>query len=225
MLSHQLLEHDVPILKASDTARQAMDVLNDMDVNIMPVIEPRTRKLVGLVHKKTFDTINFEDYSTKKLCDLDLQDPLKVFARQHLFEAVRLMLQHELCLIPVVDQEMTYLGLLRKEKVLEVLSHMLNLAEYGSVITVELAERDYTLSELVQLIEVEEANILGITVEVPANEEDTYSVSFKLNVEDLSRVTSALRRYGYVISSETEDQNYNIDFEERAGELLNYLDM
>lgn len=225
MLSHQLIEHDAPILKASDTASHAMEVLNDMAVSVLPVIEPRTRKLVGLVHKKTFEILDGDIDNTKKLSQYDLQEPLKVYARQHLFEAVRLMLQHEICLIPVVDKEMTYLGLLRKEKVLEVLSHMLNLAKYGSVITVEMAERDYTLSELVQLIEVEEAKILGITVEVPTDENDTYSVSVKLNVEDVSRVSSALRRYGYVISSETEDQTYNVDFEERADELLNYLDM
>jgi len=223
MLSHQLIEHDAPILKASDTARHARDMLHEMEVSVLPVIEPRTRKLVGLVHKKTFETLNIDN--TKKLCELDLQEPLKVFAGQHLFEAVRLMLQHEICLIPVVDNEMTYLGLLRKQKVLEVLSHMLNLAEYGSVITIEIAERDYTLSELVQLIEVEKAKILGITVEAPSDENDTFSVSVKLNVEDISRVTSALRRYGYVISSETMDQTYNVDFEERADELLNYLDM
>lgn len=225
MLSHQLIEYDAPILKASDTANHAMEVLDDMAVSVLPVIEPRTRKLVGLVHKKTFETLDQDVDNTKKLCQFNLQKPLKVFARQHLFEAVRLMLQHEICLIPVVDNEMTYLGLLRKQKVLEVLSHMLNLAEYGSVITVEMAERDFTLSELVQLIEVEKAKILGITVETPSDENDTFSVSVKLNLEDVSRVTSALRRYGYVISSETADETYNVDFEERADELLNYLDM
>jgi len=222
MLSHQFLEYDDPVLKSGDDIAQALDLFEEMDSQVLPVIEPTTRKLIGLLKIGEIEHINDKAI---KLCQLDLKEPVKVYSRQHLFEAIRLMLLHEIRLLPVVDNDMTYLGLLRKARLLEVLSDMLNLAEYGSVITIDIKQRDYTLSEIVQVIEAEGAKILGIAVETPSPDKNSFSVSIKLNIEEVSRVASALRRYGYNISSETISETFHVDFEARADELLNYLDM
>jgi hypothetical protein len=90
---------------------------------------------------------------------------------------------------------------------------------------VRLNHQDFTLSEVVQLIEAEGGKILGITVETPNAEKKQYEVSIKLNLQDVSRVASALRRYGYTILTEAESESTNIDLETRADELLKFMDM
>ena len=222
MLSQNLIKRKHPVLKSSDSIENALDLCQDSDHDGLPVIEPTTRKLVGFIYRQ--DLLDVAD-KQMKLCELDLKEPIKVYGNQHLFEAIRLMLQYEMRFVPVVDNEFTFLGLLNKKQLLEVLSDILNLSEYGSVITIELVERDYTLSEIVQIIEVEEARILGITVETPEELNDTFSISIKLNVEDVTRVSAALRRYGYTISSETGNESYDNDFKSRANELLDYLEI
>ena len=222
MLSQNLIKRKHPVLKSSDSIENALDLCQDSDHDGLPVIEPTTRKLVGFIYRQ--DLLDVAD-KQMKLCELDLKEPIKVYGNQHLFEAIRLMLQYEMRFVPVVDNEFTFLGLLNKKQLLEVLSDILNLSEYGSVITIELVERDYTLSEIVQIIEVEEARILGITVETPEELNDTFSISIKLNVEDVTRVSAALRRYGYTISSETGNESYDNDFKARANELLDYLEI
>ena len=131
------------------------------------------------------------------------------------------MLQHELRLLPVVDEEWTFLGILTKEQVLESLSRMLNLAEFGSVITVEIERIDFSISEIVQIIETEGAKILGVTVET----EQKFEVSFKLNLKDVSRVVAGLRRYEYQVLAQSESTVFGEDLEHRADELLKYIDM
>jgi len=222
MLSQNLIKRKHPVLKSNDTIKKALELFQDTDFEELPVIEPTTRKLVGFIYHDDLADISNQ---TKKLCELDLKEPIKVHGNQHLFEAIRLMLQYEIRQLPVVDNEFTFLGLLNKKQLLEVLSDILNLSEYGSVITIELVERDYTLSEIVQIIEVEEARILGITVETPQELNDTFSISIKLNIEDVSRVSAALRRYGYTISSETGNESYDTDFKARANELMDYLEI
>lgn len=222
MLSLQLAQPDKPVLTSSDTFEHAFDLFEELDTHNLPVIEPTTFKLVGYVNKEELEAWEGDADS---LSDFPLNEPAKVYDRQHVFEAARLMLQHEFRVIPVVDHQLTYLGLICKRQVLESLSDMLNLSEHGSVITVEMVERDYTLSEIVQLIEVEGAKILGLAVETPDSDQTRFRVSVKLNLEDSTRVSAALRRYGYTISSETVNESAQYDLEERADELLKYLEI
>lgn len=102
---------------------------------------------------------------------------------------------------------------------------MLNITNAGSVITVEMGKQDFTLSELVHLIEVEGAKILGLTVEQPDNDESIVEVSLKLSHKDTSAVISSLQRHGYTTSTENRHDLMQVDLTSRADELIRYLDV
>ena len=135
------------------------------------------------------------------------------------------MFANELYVLPVTDNENNFLGLVRKREVLNGLGDIFNLSSYGSVITIELAQIDYTLSEIVRIIETENAKILGIAVQQPNDVIDSIRVSIKLNLEDSSVVSAALRRFDYVIISEERSENMENNFSDRADELIRYLDI
>lgn len=222
MLVAKAINNDVRVLTERDSVADALQLMQAQPTLRLPVVERSTQKLLGQVHELTLR--NIED-QTMRLADVELEEPFKVFNNQHLFYAIRMMLQHELQFLPVVDEAWRFKGIIKKQQVLESISKMLNLTEYGSVITVELNEHDFTLSEIVQLIEGEGGKILGITVETPDAEKIAYEISIKLNLQDVSRVASALRRYGYTILTESESESINVDLETRADELLKYIDM
>lgn len=208
-------------LRASLSAREALQQFQQHNVTVLPVVDSTTQKLSGQLTVHQVKKANPESL----VADLDFDEVVKIYRGQHLFEAARLMLQYELRILPVVDREWTFLGVITKQKVLEALSKMLNLAELGSVITVEISPIDWSLSEVVQLIETEGAKILGITVEAPSEEQQNFEVSVKLNIKDVSRVVAALQRYGYNVIAETETEVIGEDLETRADELLKYIDM
>lgn len=222
MLVAKAINNDVRVLTDQDTVAGALEQMKECEAVLLPVVGRSTRKLVGQVRRALLGTI--ED-KLKLLAEIELEEPYKIFNNEHLFQAIRMMLQHELPMLPVVNTEWEFQGIIKKEQVLESLSTMLNLTEYGSVITIELSQGDFTLSEIVQLIEAEGGRILGITVETPDAEKTAYEISIKLNLQDVSRVASALRRYGYTILTESESESRNIDLETRADELLKYIDM
>ncbi|HAW79059.1 MAG TPA: CBS domain-containing protein, partial [Balneola sp.] len=74
------------------------------------------------------------------------------------------------------------------------------------------------------IIETESAKILGIAVQQPNDTLNSIRVSIKLNLEDSSVVSAALRRFGYIIISEERSENMENNFSERADELIRYLD-
>lgn len=216
-----IINQDFKPLTASQTVGQVLERLNQKEVTTFPVIDPTTQKLVGQVSLDHLDKADPE----LTVADLNPDEAIKIYRGQHVFEAARLMLQYELRILPVVEKDWTFLGIITKQNVLESLSKMLNLAEIGSVITIELSPVDFSLSEVVQLIETEGAKILGITVEAPDDQQQNFEVSIKLNLKDVTRVVAALRRYEYNVVTETETQIIGSDLETRADELLKYIDM
>lgn len=222
MLAKKTLNTDVRPLTSQDSISAALGLMEEMDANSLPVIDSTTQKLIGQV---SFKKLQGHTDHARSISDIELDSAVKIYEAQHIFEAARLMLLYEMRFIPVVNNELEYRGTVRKQNVLEVLTDMLNLGAYGSVITIELDERDFSLSEIVHLIEMEGAKILGITVETPDANNRQFEVSVKLNLQDVSRVAATLRRYSYTISAEPGTEVLEMDLEHRADELIKYLDM
>lgn len=221
MLAKHAINTEIEPLFAHNSVAESIEKMNKLEVGEFSVVDETTRKLIGQL---TLNQLNAED-PDKKISQLKLEEPVKIYFGQHIFEAMRLMLQYEMRMLPVVDKEQTVMGFLGKTKVLESLTQMLNLAEFGSVITIELAQRSLTLSEIVQLIESEGAKILGITVEMPDSQSDTFEVSVKLNLQDVTRVAASLRRHDYTVATDSGNEVFSMDVETRADELIKYLDM
>ncbi len=221
LANKSIVEKDFTPLKGTDLVLSVKSRMEEDQIKTLPVVNQVTQKLIGQVGYERLKDLDDET----AVSDLELDEAVKIYQGQHIFEAARLMLQHELRLLPVVDEEWTFLGILTKQQVLESLSRMLNLAEFGSVIAVEIKRIDFSISEIVQIIETEGAKILGVTVETPDDSEQMFEVSFKLNLKDVSRVVAALRRYEYNVLAQSESTVFGEDLEHRADELLKYIDM
>lgn len=208
-------------LVGSDLVGEVKERMQQEQVHTLPVVDSTTHTLIGQMSYSALKSAGADDY----VADISLQDPVKIYRGQHIFEAARLLLQYEQAVLPVVDEEMTMLGVLTRDQVLASFPHLLNVTEAGSVLTIALGRIDFSISEIVQIIESEGAKILGMTVEKPEQSEQTFELSFKLDLQDISRVASALRRYDYTISTNTENEIFNQDLETRADELIKYIDM
>jgi len=208
-------------LRGTDTVAAVRERMIEEQVNALPVVDPTTQKLIGQIDRDQISRANDD----QQISDLQMDKVVKIFEGQHIFEGVRLMLQYELNLLPLVNKEATYLGVITKQQILEAISKMLNLEQKGSVLTIEIEPIDFSLSEIVQVIEAEGAKILGVAVESPDSDHQAFEVSVKLNLEDISRVTAALKRYGYSVLVESESTVLENDLEYRADELIKYIDM
>lgn len=221
LVNKSITEEKFQPLTADNTVEEARNRMAEQGFETFPVVDSTTHKLIGQI---TYKALSDAD-ERAAISDVELEEAVKIYKGQHVFEGARLMLQYELGSLPLVDKEGTYMGIITKQEVLESLSRMLNLAQTGSVITIELDPVDFTISEIVQIIETEGAKILGITVESPDRSPKNFEVSFKLNLEEISHITSALKRYDYSIVVESENTVFGKDLEHRADELIKYIDM
>ncbi len=220
MLVHEILNTDIAPLKTTDTVALALTKLDLLHTSKFPVVHEGT--LIGMVSLETL--IEVADENTL-VSEIPLDDAVYIPEEQHLFEAARKMLSYELFILPVVGDSMAFSGVIKKRAVLEALGNVFNLESFGSVLSIEMMPYDFTLTEVIRLIETEGAKILGVAVQQPSEENEMYRVSVKLNIEDSSAVSASLKRFGYVITSQVSSATIEKDFSERADELIRYLDI
>jgi CBS-domain-containing membrane protein len=195
--------------------------MKDSGIHTLPVVDGTTHALIGQASLRQLDRAE----ERQLVSDLELEEPVKIYRGQHIFEAARLFLQYERQILPVIDEEWTLLGVVTRDVILERLARLLNVAESGSAITVTLERIDFSISEIVNIIETEGAKILGMTVEKPSEPQQTFAISFVLDIQDVSRVAAALRRYDYIVATDSENEVLRDDLENRADELIKYIDM
>ncbi len=222
MLAKKLIDKNFTPLHNSDPAYAALAKMDAWQTTSLPVVEPTTGKIIGQVTLKML--IDLTDESIL-LEEIKLKEPIFSFEHQHVFEVARRLVRHEVRIIPVVNESEEFVGVLQEKDVLKAFSDMLNVTKSGSVISVEIGNADYTLTEIVNLIELENAKILGITVEHGDEQNPNMKVSFKLNLEDTSAVISSLKRHGYTTATENTHDLLDVDMSSRANELLRYLDL
>ncbi len=220
MLVHEIIDKNIAPLKVTDSVALALTKLDLLYVTRFPVVDDGV--MVGMVSLDTLIEVIDENIT---ISEIQLQNSISIPESQHLFEAARTMLAHEIFILPVVDKAQNFLGVIKKRDVLQALGDVFNLESFGSVITVEMMPYDFTLTEVIRLIETEAAKVLGVAVEQPNDENGFYRVSIKLNLEDSSTVCSTLQRYGYVITSQVSSASMEKDFSDRADELIRYLDI
>ena len=94
-----------------------------------------------------------------------------------------------------------------------------------SLIILDVAVKDYTLSEIARLVEDNNARIINLDT-LPLEGGVNLLVSLKMDIIDISAVLRSFERYSYnVIYYFMKDGKMNETYEDRLKELMHYLDI
>jgi acetoin utilization protein AcuB len=82
----------------------------------------------------------------------------------HIYEVIRMMEDLKITLLPVVDDKKQYLGSVTLVSLLHYLSQLMSVDNPGGIIILEINDKDYLLTEIAQIVESNDAKILGMNV-------------------------------------------------------------
>ena len=138
MLVSQLLNTSFPSLNITDKATFALQLMDDYDVLHLPVLSED--KLVGLIAKD--DLIDAAESDTHLGSEEFLQ---KIYVRQeeHFLTALKLISNHDLSLLPVVNEQMELKGVVLAKELIKAVSLFLGMEEPGAVIVLETEKRNF----------------------------------------------------------------------------------
>lgn len=220
MTAKSLIAHDIPALTLQQTGRDAFHLLNDYHVKHLPVVHEG--KLVGILSEE--DVFNHKLYDPINEYDFSLLRRIAVLESEHVFEVMRRMGEQRLTVIPVVDVDGNYLGLIAQNDLLRYFAQTASFTEQGAVLVLQMPRRDYSMSAIARIIEEENVKILSAFVTSSPDPENV-ELTLKLDRTDLSRTIASLERYSYTVI-ETFGELERSDFiRDRYDALMHYLNL
>ena len=131
--------------------------------------------------------------------------------------------QNSCNIMPVLSEKNTYLGYYELNDIISLFNETPFFGEPGSVLIVEKGMQDYSFSEISQIVESNDAKILGAFVS--KMESDVVQITLKIGNSGLNDVIQTFRRYNYNIVSGHEEDTYIESLRERSEYLRKYLDI
>jgi CBS domain-containing protein len=221
MLARNLISDVVPALKTSDTGVQALNWMEIFRVKHLPIVNHQ--QFLGLIaDQDIFDLNNPEEPIGNH--ELSLQKPY-VSDDQHIYEVIEIVSRHRLSLVPVLNEEKNFMGVITLDDLTREFANLSAMQHPGGILILEMNDNDYSLTEISNIVESNNAKILSLYV---SNDPETQklSVTLKINTTDVNAILETFNRYNYTISASYMNTKDLDDFyQDRFDEFLNYLNV
>jgi predicted transcriptional regulator len=221
LIAQELISTNLPQLHCDDTGRQALNIMESFRISHLPVV--KNHHLVGIISDKDIYDRELETCTCKDSNVAFLQE--FVYSNQHIFEIVQKMHNLQLTVMPVLSVDKTYLGaIIQPELALHIIK-MFSSFEPGAVIVLEISPLNFSLSQISQIVESNDAKILSMYTHKPANSNE-FDVTLKLNITEISSIIQTFVRYDYNIKAAyMDDSLLNNMYNERYEMFMKYIDM
>ena len=130
---------------------------------------------------------------------------------------------HNSNIMPVLGKDNKYLGYYELSDIMSLFNNTPFLNEVGGIIVVEKGIREYSFSEICQIIESNDVKILGVIISKIEN--DNIQATIKIGNTGMNAIVQTFRRYNYNIISNHEEDKFLEDLKDRSKYLDRYLNI
>jgi predicted transcriptional regulator len=203
MIAEMLISDSIPSVSLQDSGSKVLSLMDVFRVSHLPVVDGRV--YLGVISDKViFDAGDFDEPLKKYSTDNWLTP--HVHPGQHIFEVAAVASGCGVSIVPVLSEDHSYLGSILKYDLCNTLTTLFSPNEPGGILELVMCEKDYSLSQITQIIEGNDAHILSLYTWKPAGETTELNVTIKVNKVDLSGIIQTLSRYNYNIKATFMDQ-------------------
>ncbi len=212
------INNDFQAIDSNQSVSEVQCFFEDINFSHFPVLEEGMYiGCIAIDDLETFDVDKkIKDYRyalegffvREKIIWLDV---LEVFAQNHAN------------LIPVLNDDNLYVGYYKISNIIKFFYETPILKEKGAVIIVEKDTNNYSMGQVVQIIESCNGKILGVFIS--NSKLDKIEITIKIAIGSTNEIIQSFRRYEYEIVSHHEDDNYLINLKERSDYLDKYLNI
>ncbi len=219
MLAKDLISDVIPALRTSDSGQKALYWMDIFRISHLPIVN--NEDFLGLISDKDIYDLNMADEPIGNH-SLSLFSPY-VTLDQHIFEVIELTSRLNLSVVPVLDHNNHYQGLITMNHLVHYFGELSALKQPGGIIVLEINANDYSLTEIAQIVESNDAKILSLYINSYSNSMKM-EVSIKISRKELTSIIQTFNRYNYIVKASFMDEN-DLDslYENRYEQFMKYL--
>jgi len=220
MFAKELISQVIPSLKPSDHGLMALGWMEEFKVSHLPMVN--NGEYLGMVSDSDIIDLN----EPEEAIGNSHQNLAKPFVQeeQHIYEVMKVISEHKLTVIPVLDNANRYLGLISLSDLIQKISQIAAVNEPGGIIVLEMNQNDYSLSKIAQIVEGNDTRILSCFV-TTSTDTTKLEVTIKLNRTEISGVLQTFERYNYKVLSYVQEKGHFEDVKSRYDEFMRFLNI
>lgn len=220
MQAKNLTSAVIPPLKTSDSGRKALVWMQEFQVRHLPIVN--NKQFLGLIAEEDILDFNNADEAIGS-------HPLSLTRSsigpdEHIFEALKLLAGEKITLLPVVDRDGDYQGVITQESILLYFVGLSSLSDPGGIIVLEVSRRDYLMSEIARIVESCNALVLNSFV-TTAPDSGQLEVTIKVNISDIATIKAAFERFDYTVKASFQETVHQSNLQDRYDALMSYLNI
>ena len=186
MLSQKLIDINIEPISASDTGSKALSLMEGLNISEIPVV--REGNYIGIISEDDIWMMENQQDSIKPI--INKLKRVFVTLDNDVFEIVKIVNEHNLTMIPVIHNK-KYIGGITLKGIIKALASIVAMQSDGGVIILEIQKNDYSMSEIAQIVEGNNAKILSSYIS-DHQEKNLIKLTLKLNVSELNPILQPL---------------------------------
>ena len=219
MQTSDYISKDVKALSPNDTIAKAQKLFEHLTFTHLPIVEDKI--YLGSISEADVQII---DDSDKKITDFKyLFNTFFSFENTNWFELLKEFAANDTTIIPAINDKKKYVGYYELTDILHVFNNTPFLSEAGAILVVSKPIKDYSFSEISQIVESNNGKLLGAFISSIENE--IAEITIKLNDQDLNNTIQSFRRYEYTVITGIHEDEYLNGLKERSDYLQKYLNI
>lgn len=217
MIAKKLISKEIQTATLETTGGEALSIMQEFRLSHIAVVEDN--KLLGIISEE--DIWNMHDEGNKIKSISEKIEMLCMPLVRDVFEIIKYMDEHKLTLLPIMGDG-NYFGAITQQSVIEGLASIVAIQESGGVIILEMNKKDYSMSEIAQIVESNNLKILSAYI-TDVDEKNNIKLTLKLNKIDIAAVIQTFERYKYNVAASYNYSENTDNLSDRFDSLIRYL--
>jgi len=218
MQANELISSTIESIHPDEDGNKALEMMEQFRINHIAVVK-NDFFLAVVSDKEILNWDSTNEYIEEHLTNLASPH---VKQDQHLFDIIEVLEKNNLSIVPVLDNNNQYTGVITNRKLLYTIAKSATIQSAGGVIVLEINNHDYSLTEIASIIESNNTKILSTYVISKANS-NKIELTIKMNETDITAIIKDFERHEYVVSASYKEEASDIDFLERYDSLMRFL--
>lgn len=215
---NEYIINDIEPISITDKIKDAQEVFNQLTYSHIPV--KKEGVFVGCISET--DAHCFESDKTLEDYRYSVEE-FHVWQNDIWLDVLEAFAQNDSNIMPVLDEKNNYIGYYELNDVLSLFNNTPFFSEPGGILIVEIGYTDYSFSEISQIVESNNAKLLGAFVSKIEN--DVVQITLKINNTGLNEIIQTFRRYSYNIISGHQEDVFLKNLKDRSDYLNKYLNL